>query len=147
MASVDVLGMEKTDVSGSSLYCLPRRSPIQENLPHSGQSDTWCPLPPTSAFMCLKNLTWEQKCESVSPSVVSNSAIPWTVAPQASLSMEFSRQILEWVAIPFSRGSFWKYNIWLPAIPYPPLINQLSFYVNFICNSKKYPTFRIKRNI
>ena len=33
---------------------------------------------------------------------------PWTVAHQAPLSMEFSRQkLLEWVAIPFSRGSSW----------------------------------------
>ena len=30
---------------------------------------------------------------------------PWTTAHQAPLSMEFSRQELEWVAIPFSRGS------------------------------------------
>ena len=45
MASVDVFGMEKTDVSGSSLYCLPRRSPIQENLPHSGQT-VWHMVPP-----------------------------------------------------------------------------------------------------
>ena len=34
-------------------------------------------------------------------------ATPWTVAHQAPLSMEFSRQeILEWVAISFFRGSF-----------------------------------------
>ena len=34
-------------------------------------------------------------------------ATPWTVASQAPLSMEFSRQewILEWIAIFFSRGS------------------------------------------
>ena len=34
---------------------------------------------------------------------------PWTVACQAPLSLEFSRQEywLEWVAIPFSRGSSW----------------------------------------
>ena len=32
------------------------------------------------------------KCESVSRSVMSNSATPWTVARQAPLSMEFSRQ-------------------------------------------------------
>ena len=31
-------------------------------------------------------------CESVSRSFVSNSVIPWTVAHQAPLSMEFSRQ-------------------------------------------------------
>ena len=30
---------------------------------------------------------------------------PWTVACQAPLSMEFSRQELEWLVIPFSRGS------------------------------------------
>ena len=33
-------------------------------------------------------------------------ATPWTVAHQAVLLMGFSR-ILEWVAIPFSRESFW----------------------------------------
>ena len=40
------------------------------------------------------------------------SETPWTVVHQAPLSMEFSRheefsRILEWVAIPFSRGSSW----------------------------------------
>ena len=48
-------------------------------------------------------------CEKkkVSHSVVSDSATPWTVAPQAPLSMGFSQleKLLEWVAIPFSRGS------------------------------------------
>ena len=34
----------------------------------------------------------ESKCESVSCSVVSDSATPWTVAHQIPLSMEFSRQ-------------------------------------------------------
>ena len=33
-----------------------------------------------------------EKCESVSCSVVSNSVTPWTVAGQALLSFEFSRQ-------------------------------------------------------
>ena len=34
-------------------------------------------------------------------------ATPWTVARQAPLSMGFSRQrILEWVAVPFSKGFF-----------------------------------------
>ena len=33
--------------------------------------------------------------------------IPWTVAPQAPLSMEFSKaRILKWVASPFSKGIF-----------------------------------------
>ena len=32
-------------------------------------------------------------------------ATPWTVARQAPLSMEFSRQEDEWVAMPSSRGS------------------------------------------
>ena len=47
--------------------------------------------------------------ESVSPSVlVWLFATPWTIAHQAPLSMEFSRdEILERVAIPFSRGSSW----------------------------------------
>ena len=42
----------------------------------------------------------------VSCSVVFDSETPRTVAHQASLSMGFSRQrILEWIAIPFSRGT------------------------------------------
>ena len=32
---------------------------------------------------------------------------PWTAAPQAPLLMGFSRQELEWVAMPSSRGSSW----------------------------------------
>ena len=39
-------------------------------------------------------------------SVMSNSVIPWTVAHQAPLSMEILQaRILEWVAVPSSRGS------------------------------------------
>ena len=32
-------------------------------------------------------------------------ATPWTVAHQDPLSMGYSKRVLEWVAIPFSRGS------------------------------------------
>ena len=43
---------------------------------------------------------------SVSHSVVSDNMIPWTVAHQAPLSTGFLRaRILEWITIPFSRGS------------------------------------------
>ena len=42
----------------------------------------------------------------LSHSVVSYSVTPWTVARQASLSMGiFQARILEWVAMPSSRGS------------------------------------------
>ena len=42
------------------------------------------------------------RCLSVSHTVVSNSATPWTVARQAPLSMGFLQaRILEWVGIPF----------------------------------------------
>ena len=44
-------------------------------------------------------------CVCVLLSCVQLFVTPWAVAHQASLSMEFSRQILEWVAIPFFRGS------------------------------------------
>ena len=48
----------------------------------------------------------KRNSESVSHSVMSNSATPWAVAHQASLSMGILQvRILEWVAIPFSRGS------------------------------------------
>ena len=40
-------------------------------------------------------------------SVLPDSVTPWTVAPHASLSMGILQaRILEWVAMPFSRGSF-----------------------------------------
>ena len=40
-------------------------------------------------------------------SVMSDSAIPWTVVRQAPLSMEILQaRILEWVALPSSRRSF-----------------------------------------
>ena len=59
----------------------------------------------TTAEATAKTITVKES-ESVSRSVLSDSAPPWTVAHQAPLSMEFSRQeLLEWVAIPFSRGS------------------------------------------
>ena len=45
-------------------------------------------------------------CVYVSHSIMSDSATPWTAAPQAPLSMQILQaRILVWVAIPFSRGS------------------------------------------
>ena len=55
-----------------------------------------------------EQLNWIGKyvCESVSHSIMSNSMIPWTVAPQDPLSMGILQaRILEWVAMPFSRES------------------------------------------
>ena len=47
----------------------------------------------------------------LSCSVVSNSATPWTVAHQAPLSVGILQaRILEWVAMPSSRGSFQPRN-------------------------------------
>ena len=50
---------------------------------------------------------WKPLCSAVlSQSVMSDSATPWTVAHQAPLSMGFFQaRILEWVTIPFSKGS------------------------------------------
>ena len=46
------------------------------------------------------------KTESVSRLVVSDSATPWTVARQtSSVHRILQARILEWVAVPFSRGS------------------------------------------
>ena len=68
-------------------------------------------------FVCFKNHLGEKiylslrslisVCVCVlSCSVVSDSATPWTVAHQAPLSMGILQaSILEWVAMPFSRGS------------------------------------------
>ena len=56
------------------------------------------------AKMCGQVITFffkiSIKSESVSCSVVSDSAIPWTIARQAPLSMEFSRQEY-WSRLPF----------------------------------------------
>ena len=38
-------------------------------------------------------------------------ATPWTVAHQAPLSMGFSRQEYQWVAMPFSKGSSWPRDL------------------------------------
>ena len=52
------------------------------------------------------NMAWKVKVKSLSP--IWLFATLWTVARQAPWSMEFSRQeLLEWVAIFFSRGSSW----------------------------------------
>ena len=40
-------------------------------------------------------------------SVMSDSAAPWTVAHRSSVDGIFQARILEWVAIPSSRGSSW----------------------------------------
>ena len=51
------------------------------------------------------SVSWRESC-MLSRSVVSNSATPWTAAPQAPLSMEILQaRILEWVAMPSSRES------------------------------------------
>ena len=49
------------------------------------------------------NVVLVSESESVSLSCVQLFVTPWTVAHQAALSMEFSRQ--EWVTVSFSRGS------------------------------------------
>ena len=55
----------------------------------------------------MAGCTMKVKSENVGHSVVPDSLIPWTVAPQAPLSMEFSKaKILEWAASPFSKGIF-----------------------------------------
>ena len=48
----------------------------------------------------------ENVCRVLSHSVMSNSVTPWTVTYQAPLSMGiFQARIVEWVAMPSSRGS------------------------------------------
>ena len=45
------------------------------------------------------------KSESVSRSVMSDFATPWTGFPGSSVYGMLQARILEWVAIPFSKGS------------------------------------------
>ena len=85
-------------------------------------SCNWTPVVEPFADLICEHCWWWRsltflrvllRCQSslsvivcVSRSVVSNSGTPWTVTHQAPLSMGFLQaRILEWVAIPFSRGS------------------------------------------
>ena len=52
-------------------------------------------------WLKLKDILTSEISESESCSVVSDSVTPWTVAPQAPLSMEFSRQEF-WSGLSFS---------------------------------------------
>ena len=63
------------------------------------------PGPPALAGRFFTTEPPEKPCESenVSHSVMSYSATPWTVAHQAPLSMEFSRQE-HWSGLPFPSG-------------------------------------------
>ena len=89
----------------TTLVCLKDLS-----LRYSGQSED-------RKHFCLSHirftslvLEWNQDCVScLSRQVLSDAfATPWTVARQAPLSLGFRRQgYWEWVAIPFSRRSFW----------------------------------------
>ena len=64
---------------------------------------------PCCIFLDFKGLThqiFNLECAVLSRSVVSDSVTLWTVAHQAPLSMGILQaRILEWVAMPFSRGS------------------------------------------
>ena len=51
-------------------------------------------------ILLLKTCVCVCVCVCVCDSTVSDSATPWTVAPQAPLSMEFSRQE-HWTGLPF----------------------------------------------
>ena len=86
-----------------------------------------------------------------SHSVVFDNVIPWTVAHQAPLSMGFLRaRILEWITIPFSRGSSGPgIKPRFPALQADSLVFQLQrrsawctqLYSNFLqilCNSQKF---------
>ena len=59
-----------------------------------------------SDLTVLKFIIEEKENAVLSHSVMSDSETPWTVACQASLSMGiFQARIMEWVAMPSSRGS------------------------------------------
>ena len=70
----------------------------------SGTTTSVFPLPfPTPLIQITSSAGGEQRSKhekSVSHSVVSDSVTPWTVAQQAPLSMEFSRQGY-WSGLPF----------------------------------------------
>ena len=69
---------------------------------------SWRPSPvPISISIPLKSHAFVSAC-MLSHSVVSYSVTPWTCSPPGSSFHGISKaRILEWVAISFSRGSFW----------------------------------------
>ena len=68
-------------------------------------------------FFCYSVCHWHCQgvmlnlCLCVNCSVVSNSVMSWTVAFQAPFPGISQARILEWISIPFPRGSFW-YRDW-----------------------------------
>ena len=88
---------------------------------------TWC------AFLGSER-SWIALSESVDRSVVSDSSVtPRTLACQAPLSMGFSRQKLEWVAISFSRGIFPTQGSNPSLLPYRQILYHLSHQGSLNC--------------
>ena len=57
--------------------------------------------------LLFKLIDWVKQNESISHSVVSNSATLWTVTYQAPVHGILQARILEWITTPFSKGSSW----------------------------------------
>ena len=63
---------------------------------------------PRSAYCMNEDKVFAWKSESISRSIMSDSfVIPWTVSCQVPCPWVLQARILEWVAVPFSRGSSW----------------------------------------
>ena len=84
--------------------------PPPGDLPHPGIEPASLMSPALADRFFTTSATWEAQKHTYKDKVKSLSRVqlfgtPWTLAYQAPQSMWFSRQVLEWVAISFSRGS------------------------------------------
>ena len=88
----------------ASGYCIPSKRGHQANVAIASSLHK-PPWPGLLLLLCRFSPVWLF-------------ATLWTIAHQAPLSMEFSRQeLLEWVAIPFSRGPSWpRDQTWVSCI-------------------------------
>ena len=86
------------------------RKPTMGKCREALSSQTSLPTQPwTTGELKTKRVRWWSCCAVLGCSVMSSSLLPtpWTVAHQAPLSMGiFQARILEWVAMPSSRGIF-----------------------------------------
>ena len=72
-----------------------------EKSPLTFSSDYECQRPHlANSSLCLENSVWHSGCACMLSEVMSDSAIPWTVAHQAPLSTGFPRQEY-WSGLPF----------------------------------------------
>ena len=92
-------------------HCFPNLFPMKwwDKMPWSSFSECWAPLPKIFIkVLCIKAKTRNRLLLLLSHSAMSNTCELMDCSPPGfSVHWILQAKILEWVAIPFSRGSSW----------------------------------------